>query len=141
VPLVWAALAAQLGLGLGSSPPPEALRDALVVASYTCLGLWLALNARYQPGGLGTAFAVLGLGWLLNVVPMVLNGGMPVSSAALRAIGAGDEVVDEGHLWKHVPATAETDAAWLGDVVPVPPAGAVISAGDVALLLGVGSRS
>lgn len=136
VPLVWAALAVQVGLGLGSSPPPEALRDVVIVASYALVGLWLALNARCQPGGLGAAFAVLGLGWLLNVVPMALNGGMPVSSSALRAVGAGDEVVDEGNLWKHVPATAETDAAWLGDVLPVPPAGAVISTGDIALLLG-----
>jgi Family of unknown function (DUF5317) len=139
VPLVVAALGAQLALGLGSSPPPAVLRDVLVVASYACVGLWIARNARYQPGGLGTAFAVLGLGWLLNVVPMVLNGGMPVSSVALGAIGARDEVVDDGHLWKHVPATAETKAAWLGDVVPVPLAGAVISAGDVALLMGAGA--
>jgi hypothetical protein len=33
---------------------------------------------------------MLGLGWLLNVVPMTLNGAIPVSSAALRVIGAGD---------------------------------------------------
>jgi hypothetical protein len=33
---------------------------------------------------------MLGLGWLLDVVPTALDGGMPVSSAALRAIGAGD---------------------------------------------------
>jgi hypothetical protein len=58
------------------------------------VGLWLALSGRCQPGGLGSAFAVLGLGWLLNVVPMALDGGMPVSSAALRAIGAGDEAGD-----------------------------------------------
>jgi hypothetical protein len=139
VPLVWVALGAQLALGIGSSGSSDGLRDALVVASYACVGVWLALNGWCQPGGLGTAFAVLGLGWLLNVVPMALNGGMPVSSTALEAVGAGDAVVDEGHLWKHVPATAETKAAWLGDVVPVPLAGAVISAGDVALLMGAGA--
>jgi hypothetical protein len=141
VPLVWAALGAQLVPGIGSSPPPEAVRDALVVASYAGVGVWLAINAWCQAGGLGTAFAMLGLGWLMNVVPMALNSGMPVSSAALRAVGAGGAAVEEGHLWKHVPATAETEAAWLGDVVPVPPAGAVISAGDVALLLGSGAAA
>jgi hypothetical protein len=70
---------------------------------------------------------------------MALDGGMPVSSVALRTIGAGDEVVDESHLWEHVPDNAETDVAWLGDVVPVPPAGAVVSAGDVAHLVSSGA--
>jgi hypothetical protein len=48
-------------------------------------------------------------------------------------------VVDQGHLWKHVPATAETEVAWLGDVIPVAPARSVISVGDVFLLGGVGA--
>jgi hypothetical protein len=137
-PLVWACLAAQVTLGLGGSGPPGAWRDAALVASYAGIGVWFALNARTHRSGTRLAFVVLLAGWVLNVVPMVLNDGMPVSRHALVAVGAGDEVVEEGHLWKHVQATSDTDAAWLGDVIPVPPAGAVISTGDVLLLLGVG---
>ena len=136
-PLAWACLAAQAALGVAGDRPPDPVRDAAVVVSYAGIGLWLALNARAHAGGVGGAFAVLGLGWLLNVVPMALNDGMPVSAAAQEAVGAADEVVDEGHLWKHVVATRDTEAAWLGDVVPVAPLGAVISTGDVLLLAGV----
>lgn len=138
-PLAFACLGAQLALGAGGGSPPPVLRDAVVVASYAGIGLWLVLNARSQRDGLRLAFVVLAVGWLLNVVPMALNDGMPVSAAALRAAGASGEEVDEGNLWKHVPATSSTEAAWLGDVIPVAPARAVISVGDVVLLAGVGA--
>jgi hypothetical protein len=138
-PLAWACLAAQAALGVAGDRPPDLVRDGAIVASYAGIGLWLALNARAHAGAVGGAFAVLGFGWLLNVVPMALNDGMPVSAAAQEAVGAADEVVDEGHLWKHVRATGDTDARWLGDVIPVVPLGAVISAGDVLLLAGIGA--
>ena len=99
----------------------------------------LAFNGWSQPGGLRAAFVVLAAGWLLNVVPLALNDGMPVSSVAMRSAGVSGEVVDEGNLWKHVPATSSTDASWLGDVIPVPPLRVVISVGDVVLLAGIGA--
>ena len=138
-PLAWACLAAQLALGIAGEGPSPLVRDVVLVASYAGIGLWLAVNAAAHRGGAGAGFALLLAGWLLNAVPMALNDGMPVSSAALRAAGAGEVAVDEGHLWKHVPATGETEVAWLGDVVPVAPLGAVISIGDVLLLGGVGT--
>lgn len=138
-PLAWACLASQLALGAGGNGSPAPARDLVLVASYAGIGLWLVLNARAHREGGGVGFALLLAGWVLNVVPMVLNDGMPVSASAQRAAGAGDQVVEEGHLWKHVPATADTEAAWLGDVLPVAPARAVISVGDVFLLAGVGS--
>ena len=138
-PLAWACLAAQVALGVVGDGPPEPVRDVAVVASYAGIGLWLALNAAGHAGAVGVAFAVAGAGWLLNVVPMALNDGMPVSRAAQEAVGTADVVVEEGHLWKHVRATGDTEAAWLGDVIPVAPLGAVISAGDVLLLGGIGA--
>jgi hypothetical protein len=136
-PLVWACLAGQVALGFAGDGPAPPVRDAVLVASYAGIALWLALNAVLQRDAGGACFAVLLAGWLLNVVPMTLNDGMPVSAAAQRAVGEGGEAVDEGNLWKHVPATADTRAAWLGDVIPVAPLGAVISIGDVVLLGGV----
>ena len=48
----------------------------------------LPLPTRTEPGfDLARAFAVAGAGWLLNVVPMALNDGMPVSRAAQEAVG------------------------------------------------------
>ena len=138
-PLVWACLAVQLALGIGGSGPPALLRDTALVVSYAGIGVWVALNAAASRGGVRIGFAVVLTGWALNVVPMVLNDGMPVSAAALRAAEADDEEVDQGHLWKHVPATGSTRAAVLGDVIPVAPVHAVISAGDVALLAGIGA--
>jgi hypothetical protein len=138
-PLAIGCLGAQVALGAGGRTPPTLLRDAVVVGSYAGIGLFLLLNARAQRNGLRAAFLVLAAGWVLNVVPMALNDGMPVSLAAMRAAGVSGEDVDEGNLWKHVPATASTDVAWLGDVIPVPPLRAVISVGDVVLLAGVGA--
>jgi hypothetical protein len=136
-PLAWACLVTQVVLGLIGDGPLPLVREVALVATYAGIGAWLALNAVSHGGGVRLSFAVLLAGWVLNVVPMVLNDGMPVSTAARRAVGATDEVVDQGHLWKHVVATRDTEAAWLGDVVPVAPLGAVISTGDVLLLVGV----
>jgi hypothetical protein len=62
-----------------------------------------------------------------------------VSTGALERVGVAGRV-DEGHLWKHVEADADTRLSWLGDsiAVPVTPFRSVISAGDVVMLFGVG---
>ncbi len=138
-PLAWAGIATQALLGLGGTAPPAAVRDVALVAGYAAVGAWLALNAWRGPRALAPAFALLAAGWALNVVPMALNDGMPVSAAALRTVGLDEVAVEDGNFWKHVPATSGTDAAWLGDVIPVPPVGAVVSVGDVVLLLGLGA--
>jgi hypothetical protein len=136
-PLVWACLAAQVLLGATGDGPHPVVRDVALVASYAGVGLWLALNIRGHRDGVRAGFAIVLAGWVLNVVPMALNDGMPVSTAAQQAIDAEDQEVGEGSLWKHVPATRATRAAWLGDVIPVAPVHAVISVGDVSLLAGV----
>jgi hypothetical protein len=134
LPLLWLAVALQLALG---AVAPSA-RPLGVGLSYALVGAWLSLNTRRATGAVRAAMALLALGWLLNLVPMALNGGMPVSGHALRAVGAPvGTTVDQGHLFKHVPADARTRMAVLGDVIPVPVPASVISVGDVAMLLGV----
>lgn len=136
--LVWIALGVQFALGLVPLRSlPDDARFALVVASYAMIGAWLALNARFQRAvPMRTAFALLATGWLLNLVVMVPNGGMPVSPAALADSGAPPGLeVDEGHLWKHVELSPSTALPALGDVIPVP--GGAVSAGDVVMVVGL----
>lgn len=138
--LVWAALGVQVALGL---PPLLALSDGLrfglVVTSYAMIGVWLALNGVIgRAVSMRAAFGLLAAGWLLNLVVMVPNGGMPVSAAALADSGAPPGLdVEEGHLWKHVELSPSTDLSALADVVAVPALGAAVSAGDVVMVVGL----
>lgn len=132
--LLCVAFLAQVGLGAVS--PGQ--RFVVVGFSYTLVGAWLVLNARRQHGRVRLALGVLTVGWLLNMLPIVLNGGMPVSLHGLRHVGAPATIsVTEGHLYKHVPADRHTLLPLLGDVIPVRPFGSVISLGDIVMFAGL----
>jgi len=132
--VIFAAVALQLGLGRA----PTSARLPLLVVSAGLIGAWLVLNARRRAPLLGFAIGVLALGWLLNVAVMVPNRGMPVSDAALARIGAPAETdVSDGSLFKHIRADRDSSLRWLGDTIPVRPLGAVVSAGDIVMALGV----
>lgn len=137
--LVFAALAAQAALGTGPARAlSEGVRASAVVASYAAVGAWLALNAACGPRTLRPALALLAVGWLLNALAIVPNGGMPVSAQGLRRAGVpADFAVEEGQLFKHVRADGDTVAPWLGDVLPVRPLRSVVSVGDVVLAAGI----
>ncbi len=79
--------------------------------------------------------ALIGLGFSLNVLVILANGGMPVGQDAIRAMG-GDptSVVLAG---KHHLATAATTFPWLADVIPLPPINLIISIGDIVLVAGM----
>ena len=83
-----------------------------------------------------TGVAVVGLGLLLNLVAVAVNGGMPVRASALEAAGvieegAPVEVDDPRHI-----ETADDPAPVLGDVLPVPLTGEVLSFGDLIIIIG-----
>jgi hypothetical protein len=128
-----------VGLQIAAGQVPEGGRFAVVLASYAVLGLWFLRNTLDRPPLIRAGIALLAAGWALNIVVMALNGGMPVSTAALAAVEEHGEVA-QGHLWKHIEADADTRLPWLGDSIAVPiiPFRSVISAGDVAMLVGVG---
>jgi hypothetical protein len=131
-----------VGLQLAAGTAPPSLRPLLIVVSYCVGGTWLALNARGRGGRVGAGLALLAAGWLLNLVPIVANGAMPVSSPALRATGASKRFrPEQGHLWKHRAAGTRTAMPWLGDVMPLSRVRTVISVGDVLLLLGVAATT
>lgn len=113
-------------------------RLAAVAAAYAVVGIWLMMNAFHERKGIRLGCVVLGVGWLLNLVPIMLNGGMPVSAAGLERVGAPKTIsVTEGHFYKHVPAGHETRLIALGDVIPLPMAASVISIGDIVMLAGI----
>lgn len=133
--LLCVALLVQVGTGLLARDH----RFIAVAVSYAIVAVWLLANAQYQRGRVRRALAVIAIGWVLNVIPMVLNHGMPVSRSALDSIGAAKTLsVREGHLFKHVVAGRHTALAPLGDVIPIRPLATIISVGDIVILVGLG---
>jgi hypothetical protein len=133
---LFLALWLALGLQLALAYVPAGARFALVLGSYLLAGAWLWLSAsRLREALLG--IYLLALGWLLNLLVISANGGMPVSRAAVVRAGLPWTDVRDGSLFKHVPAGPGTPLRFLGDVIPVPPVHRVISLGDIVLLLGI----
>lgn len=87
-----------------------------------------------------TGVLVVGLGLLVNLAALAVNGGMPVRPDALVAAG----IVEADELATTTtsgPRHLETDAdalGVLGDVLPVPFAREVMSFGDLIVVLGAG---
>jgi hypothetical protein len=104
-------------------------------ASIGLIGLVIVAN-RVVPG-----IALLGLGLLLNAAVYAANGGfMPTSEAALLATGneSGLEAMRGGaRFQKTVLMRSDTPLWFLGDVLPVPPAGKIYSVGDLVAASGV----
>jgi hypothetical protein len=85
-----------------------------------------------------TGVVVIGLGLLLNLVVVVVNIGMPVRGSALVAADivtrnelATTELVGPRHL-----ETEHDRLAVLGDVLPMPIGGEVLSFGDLIIVAG-----
>lgn len=137
--LVFVALALQLAL---PRFPPSS-RAAVVVLSYVAVGLWTVVNLAGRALPARIACGLLALGWCLNLLAIAPNGGMPVSRAALDAVGApvtldiekGD--TENANLSKHFVADSTSALRWLGDTIPVPPLRTVISIGDILLAAGI----
>ncbi len=127
-----------LGIGAG-------LNLVAYVLDGTAATLALAASLALLLGFVGvnthvTGLLVIGLGLLLNLVAVVVNNGMPVRGGALVAAG----VVDEGELAtttfagpRHLETSADTLPV-LGDVLPLPVGGEVMSFGDLLVVFGAG---
>lgn len=100
----------------------------LVISEAAVLGF--CIRNWYRNG-----MALIGLGFSLNVLVILANGGMPVGQDAIRAMG-GDptSAVLAG---KHHLATAATTFPWLADVIPLPPIDLIVSIGDFVLVAGM----
>jgi hypothetical protein len=106
----------------------------LILVSYVLLLAFCVLNLRHA--GMGVVF----VGIALNLVVMGLNGGMPVRREAIVAAGITSssddvDVLDFGTK-RHL-ETSDDHLTVLGDIIPVPVAGEVLSFGDLAMSVGV----
>jgi len=137
----WLAL---VGLGLQFVPIPTMdgqidhwLGVGLLMASYGVLLVFVALNIRLS------GMWLVGVGFALNLLVIVVNGGMPVNQHALqRAYGSSygrtlHQLLAEGGA-KHHLARPDDVLLPLSDVIPVPrPVGNVFSAGDFVSIVGI----
>jgi hypothetical protein len=94
---------------------------------------WVALNIVRWPRPMQLAAALILLGAIGNGLAIAANGRMPYAPQA--AVRAHLPATVAGP--KNQPADAGTRLAFLGDVIPLPPLGKIISAGDLLIAAGV----
>jgi hypothetical protein len=115
------------------------LAASVQAAQYYVRPLRTLVQDRLGIPVLGLVFAIVAV-WLavilvgaaLNATVIAMNGRMPYSIAAAHAAGLPDGSVTPNNA----PADPSTRLAALGDVIPVPPLGKIVSPGDLFIILG-----
>jgi Family of unknown function (DUF5317) len=104
----------------------------MLALSYTFLVVFLISN-RWIPG-----MPVMRIGLFLNLVVVLINGGMPVNAWAIERVGGDPATLAAEAPTKHHLRTDDDYLWWLGDVIPIGgPFGDVVSIGDVLLYGGM----
>jgi hypothetical protein len=132
--LVWVAAAcqvAQYSVGAFTDHPHSVQNVGLLVVMYGACGAFIARNWSSTTGRLHTGLVFLAGGFLLNAVPIALNSRMPYSGRAADYLGLS------GDTGKGVRIGPGTRLGWLGDVIPVPGVRAIVSVGDLVLIVGI----
>lgn len=131
IPLLIAGIGLQIPFSLWS---PSWVNDVVslgvLIGSNMLVLSFLVVN-RILPG-----VVIAAVGLVLNLAVISSNGAMPVSPDAARAAGAGELVISEGAI-KHEILDDDTELGFLGDVIPIPWPGFVISIGDIVLAGGI----
>ena len=133
--LLAVALAMQVTLPL----VPRGWQSRLVLLSYSLIGCWFLSNIPRRAFAVRCGLLAVAAGWFLNLLPITVNGAMPVSSGAFREISLDREAESGLGMRKHVLAGRDTRLAWLGDVIPVVPLRSVVSIGDLVMGAGLAS--
>jgi hypothetical protein len=130
--LVFAAVGLQLLLTVvgARGGPVDTMATPLLAASQLAVIGFVAAN-RYLPG---MPLVLLGFG--LNALVIIPNGGMPVAADALRAVGGAAATITEPG--KHRLLTDADVLPALADVIAVPLLRTVVSVGDLVLAAGIG---
>jgi Family of unknown function (DUF5317) len=111
---------------------PDVVGFVMLIGSYVSLLAFLAVN-RWIPGA-----TLMAIGLLMNLAVVGLNQGMPVRAQAIERAGGSVEALEDGESPKHHLMTDDDRLWYLGDVIPIPPpAGIVLSPGDLLLYGGV----
>lgn len=102
----------------------------LDVIMYSLLMIFVILNRK------NICIVIMGIGFLLNAVPIFLNGGaMPVSQEAIRILGFSSNISSEG-LYRTM--ESGTRLWFLGDIIPISFISSfIISIGDIVTSLGL----
>jgi Family of unknown function (DUF5317) len=132
--LVWLAAAGQVAqytIGVFTEHPHSVQNVVLLVVMYAACGVFLARNWSSTSGLLHTGLVLVAGGFLLNAVPIALNGRMPYSGRAADYLGLS------GDTGKGVRIGSGTHVGWLGDVIPLPGIRALVSIGDLVLVAGI----
>jgi 2-methylcitrate dehydratase PrpD len=110
----------------------------------TALGLllvagFLGLNVRERRGTLRTALVVMAVGWCLNSVAVLANGGMPSPPEVLAGPESSITTFVGPHAATHTLLDSSTRLPWLADAIVVRPPGYAVSLsiGDLVLAAGV----
>ena len=127
VGVLVAALLLQIAADLFA--PNDISSTGLLVVTYLAVAAFVLRN-RMLPGIL-----IAAVGMALNILVIALNGAMPVSPWAAEIAGA--ESFEEEMGIKHELAGSQTSLGFLGDVIPIPETGRVISVGDIVLAAGI----
>ena len=112
-------------------PSVPSLPFIALLLSFAVIGVACIINWRLR------GFRLILLGVLLNLIPIGLNQGMPVSAAAVGDAGLSVSRVPTDRGGKHHLAQVGDRVQFLGDVIPVrPPFRTVVSAGDLVMWVG-----
>lgn len=129
----WIVLIAFIAQVLGTWLLPRELKPFAVIVSYTGLLIFVAFNWQKQ------YIRLIGFGIILNVIVIVVNGGMmPVSLDAAKRVGYDITPLLNGTVFKQQAMTETTNFGFLGDIIPLKyPIPRVISIGDISIFVGV----
>jgi hypothetical protein len=132
--LIPVALVVQLvSIPQAESGPGRYMPFVVLLASFLLIGAAVLLNRRLR------GFPVILLGVLLNLVPIVVNQGMPVSGSAVIEAGGSLAEVPRELGAKHHLKRPEDQVTFLADVIAVrSPFRAVVSIGDLVMWAGAG---
>ena len=130
--LIPLALVIQLApIPQAESGPARYLPFVLLIVSFLLIGAAVVVNWRHH------GFPLILIGVLLNLIPIVVNQGMPVSGAAVIEAGGSLADVPRELGDKHHLERPEDAVTVLADVIAVRrPFRAVVSIGDLVMWVG-----
>ena len=115
------------------SGPGRYIPFALLLLSFLMIAAVMLINWRHR------GFLAILLGVLLNLIPIALNQGMPVSGPAVVEAGGSLSELPRERGGKHHLQSSEDVVTVLGDVIAVrSPFRAVVSIGDLVMWAGAG---
>jgi len=128
--LLWLAAVVQIG-ELYARTLGHEWRLPLLAITFALAGAWLAANLPGRSVVMKTAGCAALAGGLANGVAIAANGRMPYLPAAARTAQIASGLATP----KNVAAAAGSHLIALGDTIPVPPLHAIISIGDVLIVI------